>query len=74
MPAKVLEYEVPIALRISRAQAATIDTWAARLGLNRAAVVRMLIAHARGEDDRLRVENPAPWHEGARETSEVRDS
>jgi hypothetical protein len=65
IPAKAVEYEVPIAVRISREQAATIDTWAARLALNRAAVVRMLIAHARGEDGRLRVENPGPWCEEA---------
>jgi hypothetical protein len=65
MPVKALEYEVPIAVRISREQAAAIDAWALRLGLNRAAVVRMLIAHARGENGRLRVENPAPWNESA---------
>jgi hypothetical protein len=74
MPAKSLEYEIPIALRISREQAATIDTWAARMGLNRASVVRMLIAHARGEDGRLHVNNPAPWCDAAAETAEVRDS
>lgn len=65
MPGKGLEFEVPIALRISREQAAAIDTWAARMGLNRASVVRMLIAHAREENGQLRVDNPAPWHEEA---------
>ncbi len=61
MPAKATEYEIPIAVRISREQAAQIDAWAARLGVNRATVVRMLIAHARGEEGTLRVENVAPW-------------
>jgi hypothetical protein len=65
MPVKTAELEVPIAFRVSREQAATLDFWAARLGLSRGAVVRMLITHARGEDGRLRVDNPAPWHEEA---------
>jgi hypothetical protein len=47
IPVKASEYPVPIGLRVSRAQAEKIDSWAAQMGLQRNSMLRYLIEHAR---------------------------